>query len=519
MRAVGILLCLFTVLAVAAALRRGPWLDEFWTLWFAQHDLPLLELARQRWRVDFNPPLFSTLHWLLGLVGGDSLIGHRLFNLLPLAWAVAFGSVLLRWRPARATFVLVFAVLLFAWPASIDYFAEARSYFAQICLFFVLVAGGFALVDDADDLDWQRDRVPASMFLATVVLATNLHYIATLQALILLGPLTLLCLWRGQRRWATALLCALAAALLLLALYLAYHLQFLIPASKTYWVTSSVGKALLIFARAVWQCLAAAPLASALAGCALLLTLAARVHVRGLAGEAPIFERGFAEALRAPEARVPRLLLVIAAAAAFAAILLVTHVVRPLVTERYIVSFQVLIVGTIAALSANAIMSRRLLWSLLLVMALPAVLLHAYRAQQPQLWDASARLVRERVAACPGSVVHALVPAPASQPEAEVEVRYWAHAERARRLGFAVQPMAAGDSRAPTTADPCPTLLWVEHVRIKERPNGATAATMLERLQLDAGAVDLARAQVLAGETGYVLVLPARPASAPRTGP
>src|ERR1700742_4687521 len=45
-------------IAITAALTRGPWIDEFWTVWGTEPTLSWHVAFRERWVTDVHPPLF-----------------------------------------------------------------------------------------------------------------------------------------------------------------------------------------------------------------------------------------------------------------------------------------------------------------------------------------------------------------------------------------------------------------------------------------------------------------------------
>lgn len=508
-RACAGLLVFFVLCATLIALRRGPWLDEIWTLWQSRHDLPLAEIISRRWMADFHPPLFSFSHWLLALGFGDALLPHRMLNLLALGWAALFVAVTLRRFPASAALILVYSVLVLSLPASLEYFADSRSYFAQMCAFFIVAGAAIVILDSDDDLDWARDTPFVAILVPTIVAALNLHYISTLLVGLLLGALIFACARQGRRRWAwTVLIAALVAGVPLL-LFLVAQAQFLGRESATFWLVGTLREAVLIMLRCAAAATRANPLILAVAGAAFLVAAAAALP-RGrlkLPGE-PIFDADFAGRLSLAPRRRRTVLLLCAVLAAFAAIMLLAHLRQPIVTGRYLLTFQAGVMAVVACLAAEAVAHRRVLFALAVLCAAGAIAWETPKFIGERRWEATGGIVSQLIASCRSSPVYA-APLTRATPIAHApEVLDWGYRWQADRHGFNVSRFDLRAGVLPPAADACPTLVWVEHVP-GDLPKTADGA--LQRLGLDASGIDLAQATVTLGETGFVLKLPRKP--------
>ena len=238
--ALGIVAAVFLAAALHVTLQRGTWMDEFWTLWFSQHDIGLAELVRARWVADYNPPLFSFWHWLFTPLVGSVPLPHRLMNVLAVAWAAYFLVGAARRYPASANVLMVHALLVLSLPAVVPYFAELRSYFSQIWIFHVLLGTLIVANDRASDLDWQQDRWLAVMLSLSVLMALNIHYVSTTLAGPLIGAAVVLFWWRGQRRLALTLVAASALAAVPLFSFYFMHRDYLSDEMQTFWIRGGV---------------------------------------------------------------------------------------------------------------------------------------------------------------------------------------------------------------------------------------------------------------------------------------
>jgi hypothetical protein len=501
--------CVFLACGVYAALERGPWIDEFWTLWFSQHDVTLGELLRSRWVADYNPPLFSFWHWLASLAFGSAQLPHRLLNLLAVAWVLYFVIGAARRYPASTNVLVIHAMLMLSLPAAVPYFAELRSYFAQIAIFQVLMGVLIVAADRAADIDWRRDRWLVVVAALSVYMALNIHYISTVLAGPVIGAAIVLSWRRGQRRWALLLACAaLLSALPLFAFYLLHH-RYLVGEMQGFWVTGGVLQGLRVFRAAVVDALVANPLAGALAAAAALVWVGDWARRRWAGWSERIFAPALAQQLTPARRRRGLLVALALALVAFGAAMLVLQARHPLLMDRYLFSFQVVVAGMLALVIAEAAARRTVLLWLLCAGAVLALAASA-RETPKQHWDVTARKVAEVVRDCPSTTVYvATAPRPIPAPPALPTVLEWAHRLQGQRFGFDVHPIDLHAGKLPAAPDACPAVLWLEHVKGLERLTGVRE--VLAHLHLDVEPqVDVARARLSVGESGLVLVMPGK---------
>jgi hypothetical protein len=511
------LLAGFVIAGWCVLSQHGPWLDEFWSLWQSQHDMPLDEIVRQRWMADFNPPLFSFTHWVLTPFIGDSVLAHRFINFLGLGWAAAFVVVAVKRFPRREAFIIVFAALALSLPTTLFYLAEIRSYFAQMCVHFVLVTATVLIADsgaDVDaDLNWQTDRPFVTMLAASIVAAINLHYISALLACVLLAGLAVVCTLRGWRRWAMTIAGTTAVALVPLLWYMLAQLPFLLDSSKNYWVRGTIGHAALWIAYMGIEALGANVLASVLALLVIAATAGARVPtLRNLLRqrESLRFSAEFRRQLVLTAARQKIALVLLGVLATFCAALLLAHLRQPIVTARYLLNFQIVTLGLIAGLAAEPLMRRRLLLVLLVVSALLGFAIHGYRLAQEERWSASTRQVQALDRSCPRSPIYAvIVPRPTFSAN-EISVLKWAYQRQAQRGGMQIRYYEVGQGEPSLLAEKCPSLFWVEHVDWDSLRRDADVEEAMRFLGLNRAEIDRGRSEIYAYESGFVLSLSAR---------
>ncbi len=141
--------CLAVIVGIIlAAALRGPWLDEFATIWYSDRTLSIHALFRNRWMFESNLPSFYFLSRLWANVAGDDVFALRLINLFPLALLTAWFLRTWRLHSSHRNFLIVFAVLAFSNRFMTWYFPELRSYFIQYCAEIVFLGAAWIGFED-----------------------------------------------------------------------------------------------------------------------------------------------------------------------------------------------------------------------------------------------------------------------------------------------------------------------------------------------------------------------------------
>jgi hypothetical protein len=164
--------------------------------------------------------------------------------------------------------------------------------------------------------------------------------------------------------------------------------------------------------------------------------------------------------------------------------------------------------AVLACLAAEAVLHRRVLFVLLIAVALYGIVEETAKTIGERRWDATARIVSRQIAECRSSPVYtAFVPQMVRLRNAQQAIR-WGYHWQGQRYGFQVQPLDLGSTSLPPVTGRCPALLWVEQMGTLP-PTSVEGA--LARLGRDAPGVDTAAARLYVGESGFVLKLPPRP--------
>ncbi len=446
-----------------AALHRGPWYDEFFTWFVTRPDRGFAEALRGSWLADNHPPLFNALAWAGAHLAG-SIEQLRWLNLAALGAALAGGWVLLRRTPQWWTLAAVLLLVLSANETLLRSGAELRSYFFSLC------AGAVAVLALA--IGWLEGRLAGreqrAVLWAALLAGFNLHILTS----VILGALVLpfvLAAWLAGRR--ALLRQLLAPAMTGSALFIAVALIQLPhwhSNTASFWIPGGLGDA--------WRAIEYAVLRAGLAnGLAL---------VAALGGAALLVRQAWTE--RRLPAHLQAMALLAAGTLLAAALLIGLHLLRPVVTERFLAAL-VPAVALGMALGADAALRRmpaQAGTALLLAacaLSLWALAGNARHTVQRNSWEGSAARVAMLVHACPDTPVHIDPPSwnafTMALPPADNRMVFGAaHALMARRHHFSLEPTASR-----RISGRCPTLFWAEHDTRREWDEAAILARLRAR--------------------------------------
>lgn len=480
-----------TTVIILAAMLRGIWLDEFWSIRLGDASLSASTLLSGRWLHDTHP-IFANLFYRAAQAGGAESVGLlRLILNLP-ALAFLLGGSILLCRGDRS-FQAIFLVMTVSSLAFVKAGAEYRSYFWQLCAAAVLVQFAYTLLADPA-LRVRDNRTIAALGAIASALCIALHFVG---GLIFSVPVAiLLAALAGRKRWdwfAAILVGAVPAWGASIASALLQY-PVVSKALDFAWIDTTTGEAFAIYAAAAGAILLANPIASFLA-----LTK-------------PGTETG---------RPTPAFLAVTLGGLFLSALLLLAfNAVRPVIVDRYLVCWQVLGCGAVAALASARIGSERgWAWSFLSVAAL-MLGVNGWTVARHGGWNKTRDFIARSVAACPATRVFAMSHWMLANTRETNAARYetamldWAYDRTARQAGFTVTPIDSpvGFEIAPT--GPCPTLIWVEH------HNGYAVADPTEILR-DSGLHSLPGTAIslFRSDSGFVLIARKPPLAGPAHRP
>lgn len=490
------------VLAFALALMlylcwaRGIWIDEIWSVWLSQHDLPLSEIFTERWLRDVHPPLFSAMGWLFEPLVGSDITARRMLNLIPFA-GLGLGSLyLIRRNPSSAPVVLVFLCLLATNRYFLTYFAEHRPYGLLMCSYGLSLLALFSISESRADYDGRKDLPLALVMASATIVALNTQYVSAFVSATPIGFLLLDQLFRKHWRWSAWIAGAgvVAIAPLVGAFYL--QLPYIAPTASNLWIKTDFARGVKTIVQVSVECGAANIVAAAAAGLAVLGALRAPKRLPA-ADSPPSIEWRFPIALAAGLA---------AAALGMVAI----NELKPIIEHRYFTPFAPAISLVVAILSARLLSSRRAVFVAFALNAGLVALVGGQREAQNLRWYDTARYIQAEVKACPTTRVYGVDPrymTPYLGAEGHDQVQAWGYRLVGRAFGFAPETLDK-DAPVPLRLDArCPTLIWGEHmpwIRATQIHGADFARTLPPGARLTS-------ASLYKGQSGFVFRLPPAP--------
>ncbi len=470
---------LATTCVLYASVARGIWLDEFWSLQIARHDAPLARIIIDRWLGEANPPLSNLIYWLVASTRLDTIAAQRLVvNGAALAFLVGGLSILRRRDDdLDSRFALTLFVLVVSLQAWVTGASELRIYGWLMAATAVAASYVRSLLVAPD--------VPRASAIAVggsaVVLATSLHYVAGLVVSLFLAVAVLVLV--VERRFAQTLAIAAPAAV------------GLVPTAVFGVIFVARSRETLDYAFIVGTPWAAIMLIAVMLVTTLLTNpVAAFMAFKAHATRAATRHGSFAGVCAIAIALAPPLLVA-------------AHFVRPVVVERYLAGWQVLVCALVAHLVASTTSRNRLLDAAMLAVGALMMLLNTVEVARDGGWREGADRVAAQVRACPAARIFAMSPWRLQKARrtrvanAESELIAQSYRRLAKERGLSVDVL---DLDTPVTlpiGPVCPTLLWVEHLD----PDYIRDVAYVQR----AGRIVFAhpaRLRIVPGSAGFMLI-------------
>ncbi|WP_342108951.1 hypothetical protein [Methylobacterium sp. SI9] len=505
------LFVIMAAVALWATWHRGPWLDEFWTLWLSKHDVSLAEAVKNRWLIDVHPPFFTGMNWLVQTWAGDSIVGRRLMNFIPLLASLLLAAALCKRYPNAKNFIVVCVIMIATSPVFSYNMTEIRSYFTQICCMTSLIVCLYALLILENGARIRDNRLLAAALVVLIFLGLNIHYVTTVVATSIVAAAGLSLLVRRQWNWFFLLLSAgLIASVPLMAWFIT-QTAFLDQISGTFWVkvTFPVAVKALVaqiaksfgFNLAVWMAL----------GIVFLGLLRQRrnggVTVDRLRSEIDPPDVGRGHTL---------FIIAISAGLACAAVLLLAvNIKHPhLFVARYLSAIALTTIAIVAALIVNVVRQRRLLFGLLVLNGALVYSVIVISHALDRGWDGAAAVIQAQRGQCASSPIFAAeYPANYIVPNQD-QVIDWAYHLEAGRYGFPVRVLKSQSRLDIPAGERCPAILWIDHIDWNELPQPVTLDAITKRLSIAFPPKFLDAAHMMRTESG-ILIVGGPPASAP----
>ncbi|MDY0958379.1 hypothetical protein SOM26_06735 [Sphingomonas sp. CFBP8993] len=467
------------VFAIVTAMRmRGPWYDEFYTLYVARPGIPLHQ-AVGLWLADNHPPLFYALTRATAWAGA-TIEERRILNLFLLVGA----CIQIAWwltPPGLRRIGWVFAIALAsAWPA-IDRAAELRSNY---------LAAAAAAVALAALVGYERGqrahpRIEWAMLTFALLIALNVHLAASIVVGGLVAATILRRLLAHEGQSAVRLTAAATLAAAPMLLHLALSFGRIEANTRDFWIKGGFGAARWAIEIEVER----------------ILTANLPVTILAVAGFLVLAYRSWQD--RRLAAALDRAITLGVGLVIACVLMVAIHLWRPFIIDRYLVTLHPAI-AMILALGASALLERIrpllavLLSAVMTIATLLAIQTNMIRTVSQASWYDTGRTIAAIRRGCPSTLVHVdwngnrrAMAAPPSENRA---VFPYAYRLVAARYGFAL----ATDGDRSMARD-CPTLFWTEHVAGEKVTEEGLAA------QLRADGFPIGRARLIRIGDGHVL--------------
>ncbi|MDO6416152.1 hypothetical protein Q4F19_17330 [Sphingomonas sp. BIUV-7] len=428
---------------VRAALRRGPWLDEFWTFWLTDPMRPARSLMSERWILDQHPFLFSAMVRLTrGLVGGEIELQRVVVNGTGLALLISATRIFIRATPDRAAFFKIFTAILLTLPLTMEQFCDLRSYFLELVATAVWLQ--FAFHAATRDPERALARLPLATGCVSAFFMIALHFVTGLECLVLLG--VAIVALRGRHSAELAWIAgAGAAGCLLLSASAAVQMPRWRTELDFRWIMTSQSDLLQLYKNLL--------LAS---GWAAVPALGAAILGRAGSDTATI--------------RYQKLLMI--AIVVTGGLLFLLNLIQPIAVARYMIPLFVAACSVFAAGAASDWSKSVPFRAVMIAWSVIACWVTSNEIAAHAGWYGGAREISRLVAQCPSSRVIAVnawaySPRPASRAASREQVIFGAGYRRAARgLGFVPEVIELPKSQIlmPLLIGSCPTILWAEHM-------------------------------------------------------
>ena len=492
-----------TLVAVAYAILRGPWIDEFFQMWFTDSAVGHRQLLI-RTIEDTHTPYFNVGSWVWGRVVPAKISALRMINLIPLGLLISVWFCFIRRYPADRLFLSVFLILLSSSTYFRLFFAEYRMYFLMFCLGAILALSLFFFYRGSENLG-KESRVTRWILAGALVLLINIHYFGTVFCSVLTAWAALLL--GLERRWSDVrfLVTTAVAALLPLAGWLV--LQFTavgrIPIDKVSWITTTSSEALRVIGNVIVHGPGFNIFAFVAAGLILIAGSTKLAKHETRYGLKTWLREMYAGSLRSAA-------LFGFPVVTFLGLMFAVNLVHPIVQERYLICVVGAVSLILADLSSRLLIRHRwLFWGLLANGVLYSGLRITSDTAPAKFarWNATAEIVEREVRKSPNTPV-ILFEVTSRQPQASAPNRwsamYLGYEFLAGHKGFLQNLQPLSDR---TVVHSETTIFWGEHLPARLLQTIPNAARFVKQAGLSIPTTEPMDLSVEPGTSGAVLFL------------
>jgi hypothetical protein len=459
---------------VGAAIYRGPWMDEFWSLWLSGGGSPSVDV-QTRWLEDVHPPLYSALfYWIFHAIKLDIRVS-RLLNIVPLVLfflaTVYFSS---KDRRDRNYYVLFF-VATSSCPLFVKHFSEFRSYFTGLCAVAILLSALRYMCSISDDTSGRKSFAEWAILTLALIACLNIHYITALFTAITGTAFGLRLLLRGNKAFFLKIAVIGIIGALPLVAFFSIQASYLASASTSFWIKSSFSQALTTMFKVA---------ALAIAPQIVLGFVVAKSRAYSASAKGKITDANPSKDIFSPT-------------------LMSSIVVFCLLLDRYLLPVAAAFTAVLVDLASRSIHSHRLLLPAVFLNATVLVVAAGIKAGLTPGWYESASRIENHLRACPSSQV---IPVTwhAGRVKNQKQVLELGYAYVASRFGIPLSTIQ--DRKSSALAAQCPNIIWIEHTAAKAvSPNGTKQ--VLEQYFPDGSYRDAQKVSLETGSAKTSLIL------------
>jgi hypothetical protein len=439
------------LILVFSAIHRGPWLDEFWSLWVSDGTISLETILKTRWLVDIHPPMYPALLYAVSKLIPLDIISGRLLNLAPLFLSAAFLIYMYSTDRRLKRFIFLFSLAIASSYYFAAYFPELRSYFVGLCSFSVMIICLRKFCEDLNDLHETSGNGIWTAFFISVFVCLNFHYITALFSAIVVATFGWYFLFRRRIDYFLKFTAVGILSAIPLLAFAITNVIFLKTTSGSFWIDTSTLEGISMILKV---------LVKATAPQFVLCLVIAGLIARG-------WRNGKLSGLNETGILNFSVLLAISIAL-FVPTLVMINLKLPIIQERYVMPLAICCLAIISNICELADFNRKIVRTAFIMNCIILTLFFGIRTSMQERWYASARIVKQHLESCPSSRVIASVWKPSGVRNEELVVKLgYEYTSKTFSIPLDHLEVSGTSSRSNT----CPDIIWIEHVDKRKLPS------------------------------------------------
>lgn len=444
-------LILFFVFSIAVMIGvtqlRGVGLDEFWSLHFGDLKISFATALHDRWLRDTHPVFANALYYVSMRIGLENIHFLRLILNTPPLFILYFSSFSM-WRANnKHPFFILFSVYITSLPYFMNSFSEFRSYFFQLCLIGIVIQFVFHVILRAENESPFKNLLITALGIVSIAFGISIHFLTGLIVSTVVGLfLAYLIYWR-RKFWFLIIAIPAIFAWCVTLLFVSLQFPYIVNDFDYSWLKTTVIHSVFLFGIVAIKIFIANPVAN-FSSIYSFRNWNSTLH--------PNNENNFIVILA--------LSLLISAT-----LLLSIHYFKPVIDQRYLTIWSVILCGLITALSASHILKRKLYFFLFLTAAITSVMYNGYKSSKYLGWYEGQALIANIVHNCPDTRVFATSSWRGSGgryskvAKRESEILYSIYKRLSHEAGFSVTLLPLEGVVKLPRPEHCPIVLWADH--------------------------------------------------------